>query len=159
MARKRGRPVVYHDEATRPTMFALRIPAPLAAQLREAARQKGVTHTHLLLEGVEALFERDALRAQVDQWRKSAAEGWKRNGILRGQLTRLRNAFERVQRERDEARAPFGRDFWAKRPEPDEPFRRVLKSLILVAHPDRWAQGQSAAELAHEMTTRLTAML
>jgi hypothetical protein len=159
MAKKRGRPVLYPDEATRPTLFALRMPAPLAAQLHEAARQQGVTYTHLLLEGVAALQERAALRAEVARGRHAAAAARKEHALLRGQLTRLRTHFARVQRERDAAQAPFGRAFWANRLEPDDRMRRTIKSLLMVAHPDRWAQGQSAAELAHEITTRLTALL
>jgi hypothetical protein len=33
----------------------------------------------------------------------------------------------------------------------------VLRQLLALAHPDRWAQGQAAKELAHEMTVALNA--
>jgi hypothetical protein len=33
----------------------------------------------------------------------------------------------------------------------------VLRQLLTLAHPDRWAQGQAASELAHEITVALNA--
>jgi hypothetical protein len=33
----------------------------------------------------------------------------------------------------------------------------VLRQLLTLAHPDRWAQGQDAKELAHEITVMLNA--
>ena len=32
---------------------------------------------------------------------------------------------------------------------------RILTTLIFLAHPDRWHQGQPATQLAHEVTTAL----
>ncbi len=34
----------------------------------------------------------------------------------------------------------------------------ILTSLLAVAHPDKWSQGQLATELAHELAVRLNAL-
>jgi hypothetical protein len=34
---------------------------------------------------------------------------------------------------------------------------RTLKSLLAIAHPDKWSQGQPATELAHEIAVAINA--
>jgi hypothetical protein len=34
--------------------------------------------------------------------------------------------------------------------------KALIRELLILAHPDKWSQGQPATELAHEITVRLT---
>jgi hypothetical protein len=83
---------------------------------------------------------------------------------VQGERDAAKGEVRRVQRERDEVQEELGMY-------KDRLFRRVFgdllesgeglpddvrRQLLKICHPDKWSQGQPAAELAHELTVFLT---
>jgi hypothetical protein len=116
----------------------------------------------------------DVFRQQEATRRQQEARG----AQLAASLETAIREVERVRSERDQARAERdrarGERDWAKSqaqiwqtiadlarletPPPPPAPAQVFKHLLVLAHPDRWSQGQLALELAHELSVTINGL-
>ncbi len=105
-------------------------------------------------------WQNEQLTRQVEELRNRLAEA----ELL---IVHLKIQLAETQRDRDQLQRAAAR--WkalsegteiamgSRRP-PLDLVDQELKKLIVLAHPDRWSQGQAAAELAHEVALTLNAV-
>ncbi len=124
------------------------------------ASQLGLFDGALHEANARLTWQNEQLTRQVEELRSRLAEA-------DPLIVHLKRQLAETQRDRDQLQRAAAR--WKALSEGTEvamgsrrlPLALVdqeLKKLIALAHPDRWSQGQAAAELAHEVALTLNAV-
>jgi hypothetical protein len=130
------------------------------------------TYDTLQAEHATLTAEVMRLKSEVKKWQKySRQRRLERDQALRVKRDDpthpLAQAYHEARKEVEHLRTMLRNKFWEQMSwpgtRPQAPGRAwtadALKHLLTVAHPDKWSAGQSALDLAHEITVVLTRLL
>jgi hypothetical protein len=146
--------------------------AVVPMEQQSLVQERYATYDTLQVEHATLTAEVRRLKDEVKKWQKYS----RKRRLERDQALRVKRddpthplaqAYYEARREAEQLRTMLRDKLWEQigwpgtRPQaPGQAWTAdALKHLLTVAHPDKWSAGQSALDLAHEITVVLTRLL